>query len=306
MLVASSIVVCNNNQSKIVGLLTVRNEQLFITQCLKALSRYTDAIVLLDDCSDDDTYKIVQSLTQECNIEKILRKLSWYRDEPGDKNALLNAARAIGGTHFIFIDADEMLTANCASQDFLRKKILELKPGQKMHLNFFNLWRSVNQYRNDSSVWKPRLIDCIFCDDGVCSYKNEGFIHTSHIPRNLKGKLVILANPNYGLMHFQFVNWRNLLIKQAWYRCLEKVRYPNKSVREINNLYAPSKNEQGIQTSPVPSTWFLGYDFFDPATLQIAEQWREKQVLEWFEEFGKEFFTDLDIWDIDWGRTLNS
>ena len=91
----------------------VRNERIMITQCLKSLAQYTDAIVVLDDASDDETVAIVESLAQECNVEKIIKKDHWYRDEPGDKNKLLAAGRAIGGTQFVLIDADDMFTVNC-------------------------------------------------------------------------------------------------------------------------------------------------------------------------------------------------
>ncbi len=40
------------NKPKIVGLVPVRNERLMIGQCLKALSYYIDAIVVLDVASE--------------------------------------------------------------------------------------------------------------------------------------------------------------------------------------------------------------------------------------------------------------
>lgn len=292
---------------KIVGMLTIRNEQIFIAQCLRSLCRYTDAIVIVDDASNDNTLKIIQSLAKECNIEKIISKDHWYRDEAGDKNKLLNAARQIGGTHFVFIDADEMFTSNCSENNYLRNKILELTPGQKMHVKFYNLWRSFDYFREDSSQWSPRFINCIFCDDGKCCYEAERFIHCSHIPDNLKGQDIYLNDPIYGLMHFQFINWRNLLIKQAWYRCLEHIRNPSFSIDLLNEIYGKSKDERGLGLRRCPQQWFTGYKtIFDPEIIKLPEVWREKQVLEWFEEHGKDFFKDLDIWDVDWGNGLKN
>lgn len=37
-------------------------------------SPFTDAIVYLDDASSDETPQIVESLVQECRIERIIRK----------------------------------------------------------------------------------------------------------------------------------------------------------------------------------------------------------------------------------------
>lgn len=287
---------------KIVGLVPVRNEQIFITQCLKALSLYTDAIIVLDDYSTDNTVEIIESLTEECNIERIIKKKSWYRDEPGDKNKMLQAGREIGGTHFVWVDADEMLTANCLNNNFLRSKIFSLRRGEKLALNWIALWRSHEQYRFDNSVWTWNYRACIFHDDGKCSYSSE-FMHTPHIPRNLRGTCHRINGYTYGVLHFQFINWRNLLIKQAWYRCLERIRLPQRPVSKINARYAPSKDERNLHVKPSPTNWFAGYDFFDPSALAIPEQWREKQVLGWFRKYGKEYFAGLDIWDVDWGKS---
>ncbi len=286
-------------QPKIVGLVPIRNEQIIIAQCLKTLSLYTDAIIVLDDCSTDNTVKIVESLAQKYNVERIIKKEFWYRDEPGDKNKLLQAAREIGGTHFIFMDADEMFTANCMNNNFLHNRILALKPGEKLAMNWIALWQSCKKYRFDKSVWTWNYRPCIFHDDGKCFYQSD-FIHTHQIPQNLNGKMYQIEGYTYGILHFQFVNWRNLLIKQAWYRCLERIRYPNKSISVINKRYAPSKDEKNIHLENSPSYWFDGYDFFDSSIFDQPEIWREKQVLEWFNKQGKDYFSGLDIWDIDW------
>lgn len=286
---------------KIIGLVPVRNENIFITQCLKALSLHTDAIVVLDDCSTDNTVDIIESLAKECRVKKIIRKTQWYRDEPGDRNALLLAGRELGGTHFIVIDADEMLTANCLKNNYLKKTILSLNPGDQLALNWIQLWRSPNQYRHDSSVWTNNYRYCIFCDDGTSDYGSL-FIHAPRVPADLKGRRLKIEGYKYGLLHFEFVHWRNLLIKQAWYRCLEHIRTPEKSVTDINKGYGITKDERNMRLKSAPSKWFSRYTFFDPSIFNKPELWREEQILGWFNEYGRNYFADLDIWDIDWGN----
>ena len=291
------------NKPKIVGLVPVRNEHLMVGQCLKALSYYIDAIVVLDDASDDDTVHIIESLAQECKVEKIIKKEQWMRDEAVDRNLLLEAGRQLGGTHFIIIDADEMFTANCMINNQLRKIILDLQPGDRLLLNWIQLWKSINYYRFDKSVWTWNYKDFVFCDDGTCSY-DTSYLHAKRTPHNLSGKTYMINGYTHGLLHFQFVNWRNLLIKQAWYRCLEHIREPEKPISDINNRYSPSKDESELGLHQSPSEWFLGYDFFDPRIFNEPEVWREKQILAWFEKYGIEHFADLDIWDIDWRAGL--
>jgi glycosyltransferase involved in cell wall biosynthesis/protein-L-isoaspartate O-methyltransferase len=296
--------ISGTGDSKIVGLIAARNEEHFIDQCLRALSVFTDAIVFLDDASDDNTVRIVESLAEECNIERIIRKETWHRDEPGDRNMLLHEGRNIGGTHFIVIDADEIFTSNCLNNDFLHNNILQLRPGDILELNWIQLWRSTSQYRFDGSIWTWNYKDFVFCDDGSCHYDSE-FIHTKRTPNNLLGNTNRIEGYDFGVMHFQFVNWRNLLIKQAWYRCLERIRNPKKPISEINDIYALSKDETNLGLRPAPKEWFEGYNFFDKTILNTPDKWRENQVLEWVETYGKEYFDNLDIWDIDWGAGIS-
>lgn len=294
-----------NKKPKIVALLQIRNEENIIEQCLRALALYADAIIVLDDASTDNTKAIVQLLAEELRIKKILtRKISSRENgsESGNCQTLLEAGREIGGTHFIVLDADEMLTANCMHNNFLRNKILSLKPGEKINMCLINLWRSPQHYRFDKSIWTWQYGGIIFCDNGTCSY-NDSWLHSSRIPTNLFGKTYTIPGYKHGFLHFQFVNWQNLLVKQAWYRCLERVRQPQKSVTAINARYAPSKDETNLRVSSSPIEWFEGYDFFDPTVYEKPVKWREEQVAEWFKQYGKDYFKDLDIWDIDWKDT---
>ena len=288
--------------AKIVGLIAAKNEERIIEQCLRALSPLTDAIVLFDDVSEDDTVKIAESLADECNVEKIIRNEQWDYNEHNYRSRLLEAGREIGGTHFIAIDADEMFTANLSEADRLRKTILGLGPQEQLALAWIQLWRNTHFYRFDTSVWTNNYKPFIFCDDGDSKYDEVEF-HLGRTPDH-RWKTRIMSGYEYGMMHFQFANWRNLLVKQAWYRCLERIKHPEKSAQQINQLYAPSKDEDDIALRIAPKEWFKAYDFFNSQPFDLPARWREKQVLEWFEEHGRDYFADLEIWDIDWGKGL--
>jgi len=287
---------------KIIGLVPVRNEAHIIEQCLRALAYYTDVIVVLDDASEDDTIDKIKAVAVECRVASILCKKEWYRDEPKDKNFLLKEGRRLGGTHFIVIDADEIFTPNLKENNLLRNTILQLNQGDRLFLNWIPLWRSIDQYRFDNTHYtKYSLKEFVFCDDGKCFYSSE-FIHTPRVPQNLSGQRYRIPNPSdryeYGVLHFQFVHWENSLIKQAWYRCLEKIRLPQKSVLEINQCYAVTKDETNIKLNKSPENWFA-YPSFDKGVYEQPTLYKE-QVLKWFKEYGKDYFTDLDIWDIRW------
>src|SRR3984957_17176063 len=83
----------SSKTKKIVGLLQIRNEAILIEQCLHALSFYTDAMVILDDASQDDTVKICQECAQKYHIESILQNESsaWEnRSESDNRQKLLD------------------------------------------------------------------------------------------------------------------------------------------------------------------------------------------------------------------------
>jgi hypothetical protein len=196
------------------------------------------------------------------------------------------------------LDADEAFTSNLQKNQLLRKLILGLNPGEVIRFPMINLWRGVDKYRRDRSIWSGNTFPVIFRDDGKSQLEKD-FAHFHRLPVKA-GKLYIIKGEEYGLLHFQFVNWHNLLVKQAWYRCLEKINLPNKTSAEINAQYAPSKDESGSVTSPSHPEWFDGYPFFTPSIFDLPETWREKQIMKWIQEYGKDYFSKLDIWDVDW------
>jgi len=278
--------------AKIVGLLPVRNESFLIAQCLKGLAPYVDAIVIFDDASEDNTVEIIESLAKEYKVEQIIRRKKWHRSEPLNRSTLLKVGRAIGGTHFVYIDADEMFTANCLDNNFLREKIEELQPGDKLLMPWIPVWRSIHTYRVDKKLpVKP----FVFCDDGICSYGEykKHFIHTGRMPKNMSGKEIRLSN--HGVLHFQAVNIKNMGIRQAWYRCIENIRYKNMPTKRRNARYDHMTNEDGLKLKKCPQHWYEGYEFFDGSVYNKIDLYRRAQVYRWFDEYGFAFFADLEL-----------
>ncbi|MFC1845761.1 glycosyltransferase, partial [Candidatus Dependentiae bacterium] len=282
-----------NRSPKIVGLLPVHNEESIVKMCLRAMSMYTDAIVVLDDASQDNTLAIVESLAEECNIERIIAKTEWHRDEPGDRNKLLLAGREIGGTHFIVLDADEIFTANCAINDFLRSEILALQPGETLRLHWIQLWKSLRQFKTDADG-KGNSKTFIFCDDGTSWYESA-FIHTSRIPSGLTQKEILLPASKYGVLHFKTVSWPHVQLCQAWYKCLEQIKNPEKPAEEINQKYADLTDESDQRLFNTKSEWYEGYDFIAPTNFDRMGENKKNEIVQWLTGYGQHYFSDLNI-----------
>ena len=292
------ILICIGAQleaAKIIGLVAVRNEELLIEQCLRGLALYTDSIIVLDDASEDRTVEIIRDLAQECTITKILRKTKWYRTESDDRNVLLHEGRNQGGTHFIVIDADELFTANCTKDTMLRTKILELEPGDSLYLHWIRLWKNVHHFKTANIELKQ----VAFCDNGTATYPPR-YLHSYRVPADLNGKQLDLGHySTHGLLHFQAVNWRNMLIRQAWYQCLERISRPQIDPQKIVTFYRQALDEDDLVLAHCPPEWFA-YDFFDESVYYQPDSWREQHIEMWMHKYGTEFFKDLAIWDIDW------
>ena len=315
---------------KIVGLVPVRNEEVLIANCLRALVPYTDAIIVLDDVSTDNTLNVVKSLMDECHIARIIEKKEWVRNERADRQVLLDAGRQIGGTHFIIIDADEIFSAECARSNWLRDQISALQPGENLIFSQIHVWGNYHWFRNDSicNHRNPFLIDLVFADDGICNYfENEvvgpsRVIHMGRVPANLANhKKVYIASHEveHSVMHFRFINLEESRTKIIWYMCLELIRKcevdPDNRLahaQSINNFYkiatrhGPLFYESEVSLAQVPDTWYA-YKNFDVKCFEYAASLHSNQkneVIQWVKQYGKDFFKNLDIWRVDWINKL--
>lgn len=282
-------------QKKIYGLVCGRNEARYIEYCMKALSLYTDGIVYLDDASEDNTIEIIEKISKECKIIKIIKKQVWSRNETQDRNTILAAGRQLGGTHFIFLDADEMFTAPCMKNDYLRKEILQLLPCEVITLPLLPL-RYSPKIRLKAPGW---YLPCIFCDDGRSWYQG-GVLHTPRNPfvsSNTISKTIKLELP-FAVLHFAWVNTRDVYLKHAWYRCIERI-INKKSIEEVNKLYDVTGTDNiRNDIEKIPDEWY--YDFIDLSVYAQKDTTRQNQILKWINEYGSDYFKGLILWQDKW------
>ena len=313
-------------KAKVIGLVPVRNEENIVIQSLAILSNYVDEMIVLDDASHDHTVTLLKEYAQDLHIAEIIESSESYwehKRESDKRQALLDAGRRHGGTIFVLLDADEIFNASCLYSLDLPAKIRRLKPGQILYMPMVHVWKGSTHYRDDSSRWSPKncLIGCAFGDTEYANYADNpkdsasGFIHMSRLPKNLPASVhpLFLIDVAYAIIHFRFANWENILVKRAWYMCLELIRSHDASLhkegrtaQDINYFYTHNEpfDDTHAKFKEVPETWYA-YPDFDVACFAAPVSWRKKQVEEWLRIYGIDFFKELDIWHINWHLPSN-
>ena len=128
-----------------------KNEDWVLPTTIKAGKLIADHILVSDQNSDDKTIKLLEkedkvTILQNTNIDHS-NVVRWQ---------LLDEARKIFGKNNIIInlDADEILPPQMYLKE--KKNIVKNRAGTVFSSPWVQLWRSVNQYRDDDSVWNPK------------------------------------------------------------------------------------------------------------------------------------------------------
>lgn len=278
----------------------VKNEEWILEQSLTCASLWADHIITAYQDSYDKTLEILRKFPKVIIVENPATVHS-----SNVRKLLLEAARNFEGNNAIFsFDADEIPTSHMLSAEF-NQKLENLQPGTALEMEWINLWRSPNHYRNDKSIWSNSWKDFGFIDDRKLEYKTLNIVsdHTTRIPSPEKQQHVRLEFPK--VLHYQFVDWDRVMSKQAYYRLteFEQSKKTFLGVLKINLKYFPSKDETGLHTSEVPQEWIGAYEKagIDLQHLTVPKlTWFDREIIKRFKENTPAVYAPLDIWDVNW------
>ena len=118
-----------------------------------------------------------------------------------------------------------------------RKIIAKMKVGEKIQMQWLSMWKKFNYKRVDNkSVWSNSFKDFIVCDHQSYSF-NGNVLHEARTQGSNTQNNSIKLKPSKGsVMHFQFVNWKNYQLKQAWYMCHEVIQM-KEDIKKTNRKY---------------------------------------------------------------------
>lgn len=282
---------------KTIALLPFKNEERYLPSFLSTISRCCDGLIAIDDGSTDNGKEILEAAATPgffVNVHSKQPHSSWSVHET--RQELIDLGRKAGGTHFVYLDADETFTA-----PFLKKfpKVLaNMKPGDKVSMQWLAVWKSMDHYRNDASVWSNNYKDFIFCDDGI-STAHMNFLCEGRTPGENNENNLLRLNTKYGaVLHWQFSDWQAFQEKQCWYRCQE-ILLGQKTPEAINQKYSITLDDDRTFVQPVPESWLSDIVVPEPLSPMRTEQsWHVKEIASMFEKYGPETFKALNIWHV--------
>lgn len=278
---------------KLVALTITRNSDWCIGPVLTHALRYCDAAVVLCHRCTDGTKDVLKGFGDKVSAIASDDE-NWAEME--HRQTTLKRGRELGGTHFLILDDDEMLTENLVPE--IRHMVRGLRPKEILQQPLRCMWRSLWTYRTDeaspfSRCWKS----VAFHDDRELSWRpTSGYQHHHTHPFGSVPKRI--QHPyGGGWLHFQHVCWNRLVTKQTWYQMMELCRYG----KVIAN-YRGTMNEDGLSLSMVPEEWLSGMEKeirFD------KRPWQADDMARMLAERGSGFFKNhgidveavLSVWD---------
>ncbi len=291
---------------KIVALLPFKNEEWCLPSYLHNTIKVVDEIIAIDDGSTDNSLKILEDAGAKVYSSEKLRNFNSGWSEGSIRAELLKLGRESGGTHFVCLDADESFTNNFV--EISKKSISELRPGEKIAMQWLALWKSYTHYRHDSTVWSNNWKDFVVADSPELTYNSKQHMHLGRTPlgNHESGKSHWISYPpNYAaVMHFQFSVYNNFQLKQSWFRCSELIQAPG-TESAINAKYSITLLDQGVGLQEMPKEWYDGVPF--PTVDNFDPEWNEDKflrkdllpgIMKYFDDYGVDYFKDLDIWHI--------
>lgn len=280
---------------KLIGIMPARNESWCLGLSARVALLWCDELVILNHASTDATGLIIGSVLTEYSG----RIFSIWQREPvwsemAHRQHLLEAARQRGATHIAMIDADEILTANLLG--VVRQWTEELPTGTCLQLPMRCMWRGMDLYRADTSVWGTAITSVAFADrSDLCWRTNAGYEFHHREPFNSRPGQQF--RPTGGVLHLQFADWRRLTAKHALYKMIEVLRWPGRRpVVEVDAQYNMALDERNMICARTPPEWLEGYDL---TLLDLnQEPWQEAECRRLWDLHGADKFVGLNLFGV--------
>lgn len=285
----------------------VRNEEWCLGLSLRVALMWCDALAVHLHSCRDSSWDIAEEIQKEYGEDRILlsARLDPLWDEMRDRQFMFGHAREHGATHIAIVDADEILTGNLLPRQYsgmpategVRAYVDAMIPGYILQLPLYNLRHGITQYHSNG-IWGNRIVSLAFADDPRLQWAGDRF-HA----REPQGAALTPYRPiqqgQGGVVHLWGASERRLRAKHALYKLTERLRWSNKPVQQIDDLYSLAiKPREPWTFASVPEAWWKPYEQWMKYLDVDAEPWQEAECRRLVAEHGREKFAGLDLFDV--------
>lgn len=283
---------------KLIALMPARNEQWVIGLSARVALAWCDELLVLEHCCTDETDEILcQVAAEHPGRIGIMREENPVWREMAHRQRLLEAARARGASHIAIVDADEVLTGNLLPG--IREAISRLPAGRYLMTRMLAMWRGIEQYRDDQSVWSNRRDLVLAFADGPrlrWARGDDGYDHHRRAP--IESTRGVFWGAGGGTMHLEFADWPRLAAKHAHYKMTERLRWPQRSITEVDAQYNLALDESRIAYTSAPAAWWQPYQHL-LHHLRLGEvPWQAEEAQRLYVEYGPEKFSGLNLFGV--------
>jgi hypothetical protein len=309
---------------KIIALIPFKNEEHFLPTCISSIKNCVDDIVAVDDGSTDSSREILETAGvkvydsdnpgKSAEIKGKRHEAGW--DEIAVRQSLLDKGRSAGGTHFLCLDADEAITTPLAKN--LREICRELSPKEYVNIMWLSVWESLNKYTDTSTLGTAPSVMGLFQDDQKYNFTthavhNGSGMHVNRVPsitlfrpqRGLRfnqhppdGRFILDQNQG-ALLHYAWLFWHNMQLKQCWYRVSEFLVRGPRSRKKVNSMYLSGRDPK--PSGPIldiPTEWVDGIVQPKAHPSDILRKDLLDSTVKQFDRMGIKWFEGLDIWHV--------
>lgn len=207
---------------------------------LDSVSRYCDGLVLYDDASMDNSRDLARSYQDKFEDFVLIEgNKNSFDSELAHKQMSLERCGAIGATHILWLDVDEVVES-IGERGGIRALCENMEKGA---VNFFqrNLWRTDRYYRVDE-LWAQGLFCRLWKFTDALHYDVKKGLHQDLAPKGIEGR----TTTQLKVIHYGFATSDDVLRKYYLYKG------HGQKGRDLNRLV----DESGLRVAPSDPKWF--------------------------------------------------
>lgn len=288
---------------KLIATIPVRNEAWVLGLSARVALMWCDELCILNHASTDRTPELIADLQGEYpGRVHVVSMPGEVWTEMQHRECLLEMARQKGATHIVIVDADEILTgdlhsvANCFREGWEHQTDI-------LQLPLYNMRSEIDRF-HINGTWGQRWASVAFKDYPWLNWAGDCFHHREPFGMTLQPYRPV-SQGNGGVMHLWGVTEKRLVAKHALYKLTEAIKWPEKSRRDIDQMYSlaihgrpPHDMPAGWQYQKAPPSWWLPYGPLMQYLDLDAEPWQIEECWRLVKKHGREAFTGLDLFGV--------